>query len=422
MPSAPADGNAAACGARRCLVTGGAGFLGRRLVEALLDAGYAVTVFDVRRFERQPPSAAPAPAPADTDAAKSRRCVSVVGDLTQRDQVLAACRGQDVVFHCATASPSAANASNSRLMHAVNVVGTENVIAACRAAGVRRLIYTSTASVVFAGRDLVNVDESSAAIPRRPMDYYTGTKATAERMVRDANDGERLITVALRPSGIFGEGDPLFVPTTVDKARRGKMKFIIGAGVNKLDWTYVGNVARAHLLAAEQLLRADGGESAGARRMAGRAYFITNDDPRPFWGVIGDVLAGLGYERPHIRLPFALVYAISLAVAATAALLHAACGATLSTDFTPSRILLATCERQMRCDAARRDFGYMPQVSMDEALARTVAWFRAHGYANEHEREHERDHERSEREDAADEAAPKAMRATAIDARRRGGR
>ena len=68
-----------------------------------------------------------------------------------------------------------------------------------------------------------------------------------EKLVLAANGRGGLATVALRPSGIFGEGDPLLVPLTVAKAKEGKMKFIIGSGENLMDFTYVGNVAQAHL-------------------------------------------------------------------------------------------------------------------------------------------------------------------------------
>ncbi len=84
--------------------------------------------------------------------------------------------GRDLVIHCATAAPSAANAGNEELMYAVNVRGTEHVVAACRAAGVPRLVYTSSASVVFEGKDLVGVNEDQP-YASRPLDFYTRTKA-----------------------------------------------------------------------------------------------------------------------------------------------------------------------------------------------------------------------------------------------------
>ena len=203
------------------------------------------------------------------------------------------------MFHCAAAAPSASNATgNEKLMHDVNVLGTQHVVAACQALGIGRLVYTSSASVVFEGRDLLHVDES-APIAKKPMDFYTRTKARplttrgcavgrsvnllscsqahgrspffdfclseflqssaltrhklglqiqGEQLVLEANGTDGLATVALRPSGIFGEGDPLFVPVMVENAKAGKLKYVIGNGANLMDFTYVGNVAHAHVL------------------------------------------------------------------------------------------------------------------------------------------------------------------------------
>ncbi|KIZ02138.1 NAD(P) dependent steroid dehydrogenase-like protein [Monoraphidium neglectum] len=211
------------------LVVGGAGFLGGHIVRQLLDSRRysAVRVFDIR--------------PSGVAGADDR-----VGDLRRLEDVAAAVEGVDVVIHVATATPTSENSLNRQLMDDVNVRGLAHVIDACRSAGVRKLVYTSSASVVFEGHDLVNVDES-LPYASRPMDYYTETKIKGERMALEAN-GPDLATCALRPSGIFGEGDTVLVPTLVRQARAGKMKYIIGDGSNKWDMTYVGNVAQAHLL------------------------------------------------------------------------------------------------------------------------------------------------------------------------------
>ena len=82
-----------------------------------------------------------------------------------------------MVFHCATAAPAAANTANKKLMHDVNVKGTQNIIDACISQGVARLVYTSSASVVFDGRDLINANED-APYAAKPIDYYTETKVT----------------------------------------------------------------------------------------------------------------------------------------------------------------------------------------------------------------------------------------------------
>ncbi|KAF8068313.1 Nsdhl [Scenedesmus sp. PABB004] len=331
---------------RTALVVGGAGFLGQHVVRQLSESGrYDVRVFDIR--------------PAGLPGVES-----VVGDIRRPADVAAAVEGVDVVIHVATATPTSENALNKTLMDEVNVAGTANVIAACRAAGVRALVYTSSASVVFDGRDLMGVDETTP-YTTRPMDYYTQTKVAGEKLALAAN-GPDLAVVALRPSGIFGEGDTVMVPTFVRQARAGKMKYIIGPGTNVWDFTYVGNVAQAHVLAADKLC--PGGP------LAGQALFVTNQEPVPFWAFTGDVLSGLGYPRPSVRLPLALILAVAMIFEYIIRPLLRPIKE-LSTDFTVFRVRIVTRQRAFSCARARDLLGYVPAVSIAEGVSRTCAHF-----------------------------------------------
>jgi len=347
-PAPPASGDQKP---ETVLVVGGAGFLGRHIVAQLLEHPrfkHGVRVFDLR--DPQIPGVARA----------------VTGDLRKAEDVVAAVAGCDVVIHVATATPTSENALDKELMDGVNVRGTYNVVEACRHAGVRRLVYTSSASVVFAGEDLDGVDEASVGYAARPHDHYTATKIEGERIVLAAN-GPRLATCALRPSGIFGEGDTVMVPTMVRQARAGKMKYVIGSGRNVWDLTYVGNVAQAHVLAAERL---DVGSPA-----AGEAFFVTNQEPVPFWEFTGDLLQGLGYDRPSVRLPLALVLTIAMLFEYVIRPLLAPV-VKLSSDFTVFRVRIVTRQRAFCGDKARRLLGYVPRVSVAEGLKRTVAHFK----------------------------------------------
>ncbi len=145
------------------LVTGGAGFLGRHLIDALLQQpAIKVVVFDMVELKH-----------------KDARVVSVRGDLTDRDQVVAALKshGAQLVFHVAAPNPNGTNKAVSgpllqldpfphcmplvlQIFKAVNVTGTQNVIAACLATGVKALVYTSSASVVWEGMGQEGPDES----------------------------------------------------------------------------------------------------------------------------------------------------------------------------------------------------------------------------------------------------------------------
>lgn len=157
--------------------------------------------------------------------------------------------GAKIVIH--TASPT--HGLGKDIYELVNVTGTKNVIEACQAAGVPKLVYTSSAGVIYSGQEnLVDADER-IPYPKVPLDAYNDTKARAEEMVLDANGQKGLLTCALRPSGIFGPGDRQAISGFHSVIKNGQTKFQIGSNENLFDWTYVGNVAHAHLLAADKL-------------------------------------------------------------------------------------------------------------------------------------------------------------------------
>jgi len=111
-----------------------------------------------------------------------------------------------------------------------------------------------------------------------------------------SNGREGLVTCALRPCSVFGPGDKCLIPLIIAAARAGNSKFIIGNGENMNDFTYVENVAHAHICAEQAL-------DSAKHDVAGKAYFITNMEPIKFWEFLSLILEGLGYERPYIHIP-----------------------------------------------------------------------------------------------------------------------
>ncbi|PWA23411.1 hypothetical protein CCH79_00005891 [Gambusia affinis] len=315
-------------GSKRCAVIGGCGFLGRHLVEKLLDRGFSVSVFDIRQSCELPGA------------------------------LLSALKDVSLVFHCASPAPS----SDDRLLfERVNIQGTQTVIQACLDARVQKLVLTSSASVVFEGTDVKNGKED-LPYAKKPIDYYTQTKIEQEKLVLEAcNKSKGFLTVAIRPHGIFGPRDPQLVPTLVDAARRGKMKFIIGDGTNLVDFTYVENVVHGHILAAEHL-RADS-------PICGKPYHITNDEPIRFWDFMSEVLVGLGYAAPRFHLPYMLVYRLALLLWLLAWILHPFMS--FKPTFTPMRVALAGTYHYYSCERAKEHLGYKPVVSLKEGIART---------------------------------------------------
>ncbi|OVA04225.1 3-beta hydroxysteroid dehydrogenase/isomerase [Macleaya cordata] len=284
-------------------------------------------------------------------------------DLRDKAQVIKACQGAEVVFHMAAPDSSI---NNHQLHYSVNVEGTKNVIDACFECKVKRLIHTSSPSVVFDGvHGIFNGDESMPYPPKHN-DSYSATKAEGEALVLKANGKNGLLTCCIRPSSIFGPGDRLLVPSLVTAARAGKSKFIIGDGNNMYDFTYVENVAHAHICAEKALAS----EGALAERAAGQAYFITNMEPIKFWEFVSLILDGLGYERPSIKIPAPVMMPIAHLVELTYKVL-APYGMHVP-QLTPSRIRLLSCSRTFSCSKAKDRIFYTPIVSLQEGLKRTI--------------------------------------------------
>ena len=326
----------------KLLVTGGGGFLGQALCRALLARGHEVASFSRSRH-------------AALDVLGVRQ---LQGDLAHRDAVLAAfAEGFDAVLHNAA---KAGTWGSYQSYFDANVTGTRNVIAACRAHAIGRLVHTSTPSVAHrathpvegASADEVPYGEGVKA-------HYATTKIIAEREVLAAN-GAGLATVALRPRLIWGPGDTQILPKLVERARSGRLR-LVGSGDNLVDTTYIDNAAQAHVDALDHL-------HAGAT-CTGRAYFISNGDPWPLRDVLNGLLRAAGAPEVHATLPFRAAYAIGAVCEALWTALP------LRGDPPMTRFLaeqLSTAHWYSMAPATR-DFGYLPRVTMAEGLARLQA-------------------------------------------------
>ncbi len=213
------------------LVTGGGGFLGGAIVRRLTARGDRVCSLSRGRYP----------------ALDALGVEQMQGDVADAAAVDAAVAGRDIVFHVAA---KAGVWGPYAEYHRANVVGTQNVLSACRKHGVRRLVYTSSPSVVFNGRDMEGVDES-VPYPEHYEVAYPKTKAEAERLVLAAN-GADLATVALRPHLIWGPGDNHLTPRILERGRAGRLRRI-GRANKRIDATYIDNAADAHILAADRL-------------------------------------------------------------------------------------------------------------------------------------------------------------------------
>ncbi len=323
----------------KILVTGGGGFLGQALCRGLVARGHEVTSFNRGYYP----------------ALDALGVHQVAGDLADRDAVMAAFAGGfDAVFHNA-AKAGAWGSYDS--YHQANVVGTRNVLEACRAHGIGKLVYTSTPSVTH--RATHPVEGGTADTVPYGENFqapYATTKTIAEKAVLAANDAT-LATVALRPRLIWGPGDNQILPRLVARARSGRLR-LVGGGDNLVDTTYIDNAAQAHVAALDHL-------HPGAA-CAGRAYFISNGEPWPLREVINGLLRAAGAPEVRKSIPFRAAYALGAACEGLWTLLP------LRGDPPMTRFLaeqLGTSHWYSMAPAVR-DFGYVPKVSMAEGLER----------------------------------------------------
>jgi nucleoside-diphosphate-sugar epimerase len=320
----------------RVLVTGAGGFLGRAVVRRLNEAGHAVValVHD---------SAANVGADIETRTA----------DIVNLDAMAQAVAGCDAVVHCAAHVTPFGRIDD---YYDVNVRGTDNLIAACEIAGVRRFVFTSCAGVVLDRGDLNGVNETQRMPARAPTPYLS-TKATAERHVLAANAAD-FATVALRPHLLWGPGERTLLPRLAALAKAGKLRLFGEAG-KKIDSCYVDNAADAHLAALERL-------EPGAA-IAGKAYFITQGEPASIEGFVNGLLRAAGYPAETRRLSTP----VARMLASTAPLRRAVGADPLVTGDLLALFGQATW---FNIAAARRDLDYQPRVAMAEGFARVSSY------------------------------------------------
>ncbi len=329
----------------KVLVTGGSGFVGSYVVERLLERGY-----EVRSLGRSPQ---PKMAEHGVDVC--------CGDLVDAGAVTSACNGVDAVFHVAARAGVWGDWSS---YYQPNVIGTRNVLAACKAKGIGRLIYTSTPSVVFNRRAIRGRDES---LPYgcKWLCNYAHTKAIAEREVLAANSS-LLKVIALRPHLVFGPGDPHLLPRVVESVRSGRLK-IVGNGRNQVDVSYVGNVADAHINALDLLEE---------KKVAGKAYFISQGEPVELWPWVNAILEELGHPplTRKVRLP------IAYSAGAVCEFLWKFSKRHDEPPMTRFVALELAKDHYFDISAAKSELNYTIKVSMTDAVQRTIEDLKARGY------------------------------------------
>jgi nucleoside-diphosphate-sugar epimerase len=326
------------------LVTGGGGFLGRVIVEQLLARGDRVRSLGRGAYPEL----------------EALGVEVIRGDLRHASAVIDACRDIDCVFHTAAI---AGIWGPWKTFHDINVQGTENVLAGCQSQQVPRLIHTSSPSVTFDGKDQCGCNE---VVPyaTRWLAHYPHTKALAEQSVLAVGAGNPLRTCALRPHLIWGPRDGHLIPRLIRRARSGRLRRV-GDGTNRVDIIYVENAATAHLQAADALAQSDS-------PAVGKAYFLSQGEPVNCWDWIDQLLALADLPAVQKSISLAAARRIGTTCEALYHLLR------LPGEPPMTRFLAAQLGHAHWFDitAARRDFGYQPQVTTAEGMRRLADWLR----------------------------------------------
>lgn len=339
------------------LVIGGSGFLGSHVVAALLAQGEThVSVYDLHL-------------PIASDVQEG--VVYHQGNILDEQALLDALKKDEIttVFH--TVSP--VHAMKREVHHSVNIEGTKRVVSACVKAGsVTSIVYTSTTGVVWTGKPVRGATEDEIPLVTKEWDTYGYTKAIAEKIIIDANGQNGMRTVALRPCGMVGERDQQAMWRIAEAIKHGQWKYSIGPCDHLFGMTYVGNIADAHLLAADKISTHASSEDRDA--IAGQAFFVGDSEPVVYHVYIRTLWKLMGADVTKIVvLPLFLAWTVSAFSEGYTKIT----GRVTAFDMYLYRLL--TTEQWYSGEKAKRLLGYSPRVSLEEGCKRSVDWWNEKG-------------------------------------------
>lgn len=326
----------------KVFVTGGGGFLGLVLVKQLLAEHYQVVTYSRKTYKEL----------------DQLGVTHFQGDMSDLSTLKAAMTGCEAVFHAAA---QVGIWGDYKDFYQANVLGTQNVLSACKELQIKYLVFTSSPSVVY--EDKAEGSDESLPYPQKYDAYYPETKAIAEQKVLKANSNA-MTTCALRPHLIWGPGDVHFIPRLFEKRRKGKLR-LLGKGEHLVDTIYVDNAARAHIQAFEAMLEAPGS-------VGGKAYFLSQDAPISISEFMNRLL-DTGELPPIDKTINARVALFAGWLLQTVYKLFRIKSEPQVTLFVAKQL---SSPHWYDISAAKRDFGYSPQVSIDEGMKRLKDWVR----------------------------------------------
>lgn len=321
------------------LITGATGFLGRYLIEEFLTAGYNVIVQGRNKEKLEDLK--------NKYGVKTFEC-----DLSDIHN-----RGLDVqyVVHAAAMSTVWGKYED---FYQTNVVGTRNVCEFCIKNRVKKLIHISSPSIYSGNKDNFDIKEKDFD-KNNHLNFYIKTKIEAEDVVKDFRK-QGLSICIIRPRALFGIGDTSIIPRLI-KANRTIGIPLFNKGKNLVDITCVENVAYACRLALE------------SNAAEGRAYNITNGEPRQFKEILEELFEKIGETPKYKALPLPLMYALATVLEGIYKLFKITKKEPAITKYT---IITLGHSQTLNIDSAIRDFSYRPKLSLSEGIEKYANYVR----------------------------------------------
>lgn len=321
----------------KVLVTGATGFLGSHLIPTLLERGH-----EVRGLVTP-----------DAVSAELRRSGVAVyaGDVRRPDGLAAPLHGVDAVIHLAAAIGTRRPMADYA---AVNVGGTENICRAALRAGVGKVVHLSTTSVYAQGLGRPVAEDT----PLDPLpDPYAVTKAAGDLLVQRLAREDGLPACVLRTTTFFGPGDHLNFGRIAARLLAGRA-IIVGAGRNRVPFTYVGDIVRGIVSALE------------SDRSAGNVYNLADGDSPTQEQLLAEIAGQLGVPGPTVHVPYRLLYATGWAGEGVARLSRRP-----NAPLTRFGVALYGADNRYSIEKARRELGYEPRVSLREGVRMAADWY-----------------------------------------------
>jgi nucleoside-diphosphate-sugar epimerase len=323
----------------KILVTGVNGFIGSHIADRLLRKGHEVHGL-VRKT-------------SNLDFINGMKVHLHYGDITVPESLKEPVKGMDVVIHNAGL---ASDWGPLKLFLKINFEGTQNIVNAAHQSGVQRIVYmSSTAIHGFGSKEKMNENSpvSTSVFP------YSKSKWLAENWLMDFSAKKGIEAVAIRPGNVFGPRDHTFIEKYLDIIVKGKAGYV-SSGKSKTCPTYVENLAQAVDLACFQ------------PRTAGEAFIIT-DGIDTTWRAFTEMLAhAAGAPKPKFSIPFSAGYSIAFLME----MIYKAVRSRNAPLLTRYRMCNGGLDYYFSIMKSEKLLGYKPEVKLEEAVKRTVDWYR----------------------------------------------